>query len=195
MVETGYAKTEAGAAVTEAHQKKLDELKLKDLKVKNYLFQLGHFQYECPSWGKEANFAELDEKEEAMLLMSYVELHGAKRKDIWFLDSGCSNHMSEDKAWFTDLNERFRQKVKLGDNSVTGLGSVRLQVNGLVHVVTKVFYVPELKNNLLRIGQLQGRGLALLIQHGKCQIYHPERGLIIQSEMSANRMFFLLAMS
>ena len=75
-----------------------------------------------------------------------------------------------------------------------GKGSVRLQVNGLVHVITEVFYVPELKNNLLSIGQLQERGLAILIQHEKCRIYHPERGLIIQSEMSANRMFFLLAM-
>ncbi|CAL2265746.1 unnamed protein product [Prunus armeniaca] len=59
--------------------------------------KLGHFQYECPSRDKEANFAKLDEQE-AMLLMSYVELHGAKREDIWFLDSGCSNHMSGDKA-------------------------------------------------------------------------------------------------
>jgi hypothetical protein len=32
--------------------------------------QLGHFQYECPKWEKEANYAELEEKEE-MLLMSY----------------------------------------------------------------------------------------------------------------------------
>lgn len=39
LVETGYAETEAGAAVTEAQQRKLDELKLKDLKAKNYLFQ------------------------------------------------------------------------------------------------------------------------------------------------------------
>ncbi|GMP96755.1 hypothetical protein CsSME_00045257 [Camellia sinensis var. sinensis] len=39
LVETGYAETEAGAVATEAQQRKLDELKLKDLKVKNYLFQ------------------------------------------------------------------------------------------------------------------------------------------------------------
>lgn len=130
--------------------------------------------------------------------MSYVELHGAKREDIWFLDSGCINNMSGDKAWFADLNESFRQKVKVGDNSrisVMGKGSVRLQVNGLVHVITEVFYVPELKNNLLSMGQLQERGLAIRIQHEKCRIYHPERGLIVQSEMLANRMFFLLAMS
>ena len=36
--------------------------------------QLGHFQYKCPKWEKEANYAELEEKKE-MLLMSYVELN------------------------------------------------------------------------------------------------------------------------
>ena len=33
----------------------------------------------------------------------------------------------------------------------------------------------------------------ILIQHNKCKIYHPEKGLIIQAEMSANGMFILLA--
>ena len=73
-----------------------------------------------------------------------------------------------------------------------GKGNVRLKVNGFNHVVTEVFYVPELKNNLLSIGQLQEKGLAILIQHNKCKIYHPDKGLIIQAEMFANRMFILL---
>ena len=47
--------------------------------------QLGHFRYECPSENKEANYAELDEEEE-MLLMSYVELYKGKKEDAWFLD-------------------------------------------------------------------------------------------------------------
>lgn len=159
--------------------------------------KLGHFQYECPSFDKEANYAELDENEE-MLLMSYVEQNEASREDVWFLDSGCSNHMCGDKALFSDLNESFRQIVKLGNNSkmsVNGKGNVRLQLSGVVHVVTEVFYVPELRNNLLSIGQLQERGLAILIQHDKCRIYHPKKGLIIQTDMAANRMFFLLANS
>ncbi|KAK0592572.1 hypothetical protein LWI29_021423 [Acer saccharum] len=42
--------------------------------------KLGHFQYECPSWDKEANYAELDEKEE-MFLMSFVEQNEARRGD------------------------------------------------------------------------------------------------------------------
>ena len=39
LVETGYDESQANAVVTEAQQKRLNEMKLKDLKVKNYLFQ------------------------------------------------------------------------------------------------------------------------------------------------------------
>ena len=39
LVETGYIEPEEGVGVTETQQNKLEELKLKDLKVKNYLFQ------------------------------------------------------------------------------------------------------------------------------------------------------------
>ena len=39
LIETGYVDPENGAAQIEAQRKELDELKLKDLKVKNYLFQ------------------------------------------------------------------------------------------------------------------------------------------------------------
>jgi len=69
--------------------------------------KLGHFQSECPSWDKEANYVELGEEEE-MMLISYVKMNGVKKRDVWFLDSGCSNHMCGDKSLFTDLNESFR---------------------------------------------------------------------------------------
>ena len=51
-----------------------------------------------------------------MLLMYYVEINEAKKEDVWFLDSGCSNHMCRDKILFCDFNERFRQIVKLENN-------------------------------------------------------------------------------
>jgi hypothetical protein len=46
-------------------------------------------------------------------------------------------------------------------------------------MISEVFYIPELKNNLLSIGQLHERNLAILIQHGVCKIYHLVRGLIM----------------
>ena len=111
--------------------------------------KLGRFQSECPSWDKEANYVELGEEEE-MLLMSYVKMNGVKKGDVCFLDSGCSNHMCGDNSLFTDLNEGFKQEVKLGNNmrmDALGKGNVRLQVSGFTHVVSEVFFVPELKNN------------------------------------------------
>lgn len=156
--------------------------------------QLGHYQYECPEWEKKANYAELEEEEE-LFLMSYLEKHQANREEVWFLDSGCSNHMTGCKDWFFDLEEGFNRSVKLGNDtrmSVVGKGSVKLQVNGAIQVIPEVYYVPELKNNLLSLGQLQERGLAILIRDGTCKVYHPKKGAIMETNMSRNRMFFIL---
>ena len=129
-----------------------------------------------------------------MLLMTYVEKHKARREDAWFLDSGCSNHMCGYQKMFCDFDEKFRQFVKLGNNTrinVMGKGSVKLLLNGIIHTIAEVYYVPDLKNNLLSIGQLQEMGLGILFKDGKCKVFHPKRGLIIQTTMSINRMFIL----
>lgn len=117
--------------------------------------ELGHFQYECPKRDKEGkvNYAEASEE---MLLMANVDTQEIK-EDIWFLDSGCSNHMCGKRALFSDFDGSFRETVKLGNNTsmaVLGKGNIRLQVHGIIQVITGVFYVPALKNNLLSIGQL-----------------------------------------
>ncbi|KAJ9563755.1 hypothetical protein OSB04_008915 [Centaurea solstitialis] len=159
--------------------------------------KLGHFQYECPDWEKKVNYAEAEEDgEEQLLLMAYVDLKHGKKEEAWYFDSGCSNHMTGNKEWFLEMDENFQQSVKLGNDTrlaVVGKGTVRLEVNGLAQVISDVFYIPELKNNLLSVGQLQERGLAVLIQHGKCKVYHPQRGVIMETTMSGNRMFSLLA--
>lgn len=40
LVETGYDELKVETAMSQEQQKRLDELRLKDLKVKNYLFQV-----------------------------------------------------------------------------------------------------------------------------------------------------------
>ena len=95
--------------------------------------KLGHFQYECPDWEKKANYAKLEEEEE-LLLMSYEELYQTKRKEVWFFDSGCSNHMTGNKEWFSDLEEDFSRTVKLGNDIrmvVIAKRSIRVQLNGI----------------------------------------------------------------
>ena len=157
--------------------------------------KLGHFQWECPCNETGANFAETQEE---MLLMACVDVNKDNKEDMWYLDSGCSNHMYGKKEYFSNLNENFRDSVKLGNNSsmaVMGKGNIRLQVNGTTQIITEVIYVPELKSNLLSIRQLQEKGNTILFQYGRCRVFHHKRGLIMDTKMSANRMFILQAIS
>ncbi|GJU99983.1 putative RNA-directed DNA polymerase [Tanacetum coccineum] len=163
--------------------------------------KLGHYSYECPN-SKEANYAGFDENEEVMLMAEInmeesesvfmANTSGESKGMMWFLDSGCSNHMCGDKDRFVDLDSGFSNSVKLGNNTrmmVSGKGSVKLFLNGATYVIKDVYYVPDLKNNLLSIGQLQQKGLSFLFQSDVCKVFHHDKGLIFQSYMSTNRMF------
>jgi hypothetical protein len=138
---------------------------------------------------------ELDDEEE-LLLMAHVQMGGSSREDVWFIDSGCSNHMTGNKKWFISLDENFSHAVKLGNNArmqVMGQGSVKLRVQGRTQIVSNVFYVPDLTNNLLSVGQLLEKGLKVVMQKGTCKIFHPMKGLIVHTHMITNRMFVMLA--
>ena len=56
---------------------------------------------------------------------------------------------------------------KLGNNHklmVGGKGEVKIILKGISYVINDVYYIPELKNNLLSVGQLQERGLDVLFK-------------------------------
>ena len=63
------------------------------------------------------------EQEDGLLLMAHVDVNQQK-EDEWFLDSGCSNHMSGNKEWFSKLDENFHNIVKLGNDADKCLISV-----------------------------------------------------------------------
>ena len=121
---------------------------------------MGHFQYECPKWNKEANYAELNEEEE-LLLMAYVEENEAKRKGSWFLDSGCSNHMCRDKGMFSNMVEGHNHSVKCGNNSrmiVAGKGSVRLMFNGTTFPCSGCILCPRASKQSVKCRAVAGKG-------------------------------------
>lgn len=155
----------------------------------------GHYQYECRTnmnkkHSQQSNFAETEEV--VSLLMA---CHGTEEthKNMWYLDTGCSNHMCGNKSAFSELDESFRNIVKFGDNStvsVMGKGKVTIQAKeDFVHTLSNVFFVPDLRANLLSIGQLQEDGYEFVIKDGVCRIQDSNKGLIAQASMTTNRMF------
>ena len=77
-----------------------------------------------------------------------------------------------------------------------GKGKVTIQTKGnsidtIANVFFFFFFVPDLKTNLLSVGQLQEKGYEIFIKYGVCQIQDAKLGLIAQVNMTANRMFAL----
>lgn len=61
----------------------------------------------------------------------------------------------------SNLNEEFRVFVKLGNDSkmmAKGKGSIKLEIGGIMQVIAGVFWIPELRNNLLSVDSSKRRG-------------------------------------
>lgn len=71
--------------------------------------------------------------------------------------SRASNHICDKKEKFIDLDENIQGNVSLGDSSkldVEGKGKILLSLkNGKEDFIFTVYYVPNMKSNILSIGQ------------------------------------------
>ena len=73
---------------------------------------------------------------------------------LWYLDSGCSRHMTGDKSLFKSLKEKVGDYVTFGDGrnaQVLGKGIVEIP---RLPLLKDVFYIKGLKANLLSITQI-----------------------------------------
>ncbi|MCH95382.1 copia-type polyprotein, partial [Trifolium medium] len=108
--------------------------------------KLRHYRSECSDWEGNANYAELKDEEE-MLLMAHSNLNKEHKEEAWYLDSGCNNQMVGTKDWLFEFDESFKESVKLGNVSkmtVMGKGNVKLSIGGRIHVITDMCYLPGL---------------------------------------------------
>eukprot|EP00253_Pinus_taeda_P029590 PITA_29590 len=116
-------------------------------------------------------------------------------EDIWFLDSGCSNHMTRNLALFSALDQSVKSQVTLGTDSkisVMGKGEVKIFTKqGERKTIADVYYVPGMRCNLLSIGQLVQNGYNVYFVNDVCTIMDiaPSKRCIAEVKMTRNRMF------
>ncbi|XP_060670258.1 uncharacterized protein LOC107433446 [Ziziphus jujuba] len=106
---------------------------------------------------ERSNFAE---KEEEISLLMVSHIQEETNENLWYLDTGCSNHMCGVKSAFYDLDESFRNTIKFGDNSTV---------------------------SVMVLGSFKGYEIS--IKDGICRIQDDNLGLIAHVRMTANRMF------
>ncbi len=97
-----------------------------------------------------------------------------KSEDVWFLDSGCSNHMTGNIALFSMLDQSVKSQVTLGtDNKVSVMGKGEVKIftkKGEKKTIADVYYVPGMKCNLLSVGQLVQKGYNVFFVNDVCTI-------------------------
>ncbi|RVW45267.1 hypothetical protein CK203_110174 [Vitis vinifera] len=148
----------------------------------------GHIKYDCPLYKSEAkrrmkkammatwseseeSSEEENEKEVAnMCFMAIDDLDEGSMKDKWFLDSGCSRHMTGDESKFAFLTKRKGGYVTFGDNSKERIIGQDNIGNGTSSLIESVLLVDGLKHNFLSISQLCDKGFKVIFEASHCII-------------------------
>eukprot|EP00253_Pinus_taeda_P006584 PITA_06584 len=185
-----------GSSKQQAHGQRYDKSQVQCHYCKKY----GHYANECRKKQNDmnsrqnVNFANGENRNSKNVLLT-CNIAQDKQEDVWFLDSGCSNHMTGNIAMFANLDEDVKSEVTTGIDSkivVKGKGSVSIRArNGEQMTVPEVYYVPGLKCNVLSIGQLIDKGYNVFFKDDMCTIRDipPSKKIIAQVQMTSNRMF------
>lgn len=169
----------------------------------------GHFAQNCPDRLlklQETQESEADTTREAEELMVneivYLnegkviprQLDSTKTKDnMWYLDNGASNHMTGNLEFFSDIDRRITGKVRFGDDSridITGKGSiVFVTKEGRKKTLTNVYYIPDLRSNIISLGQATESGCEVRMKEDCLLLYDRDNRLLMRAKRSPNRLY------
>ncbi|KAG6487034.1 hypothetical protein ZIOFF_055615 [Zingiber officinale] len=165
--------------------------KCKRCKIPNHSQRDCWFQNKEKNKGKEEAKFSNETKEEILFYSSANQ----PSKSVWYLDSGCSNHMTGNHDTFVKLDPNITSQIILGDGSQKsgkGKGDIAVQTKeGQEKLITDVLYVPELSHNLLSVGQLMEKNFSFLFDDGRCQIFDKTNKVIVTNIEMKNKTFSL----
>ncbi|XP_019438895.1 PREDICTED: uncharacterized protein LOC109344586 [Lupinus angustifolius] len=135
---------------------------------------------------------EIEPKEDAlMMITTKQEQHSTSGN--WYLDTGCSNHMTGHREWFTSLDSSVKTRVKFADDSsinAEGIDKISIKrKDGVVSCITNVLYVPMMKNNIISLGQLLEKDYKMRMDDRVLKIFNNEGRLILKAPLSINKTF------
>jgi hypothetical protein len=113
------------------------------------------------------------------------------RTKPWYLDSGCSRHMTGDKQCFISFVKREGGLVTFGNNDkgqIKGKGIIGKKDSAKIEDVQ---YVEGLKHNLLSISQLCDSGFEVVFKPNICIVKHTSSGKIFFTASRKKNLYAL----
>ncbi|GJU61479.1 retrovirus-related pol polyprotein from transposon TNT 1-94 [Tanacetum coccineum] len=108
---------------------------------------------------------------------------------LWYLDSGCSKHMTEDHSQLTIFVNKFLGTVKFGNDHVAKiLGYGDYQIGNVM--ISRVYYVEGLGHNLFSVGQFCDSNLEVAFRQHTCFIRNLE-GVDLLTGSRGNNLYTL----
>ncbi|GJS89862.1 retrovirus-related pol polyprotein from transposon TNT 1-94 [Tanacetum coccineum] len=92
---------------------------------------------------------------------------------LWYLDSGCSKHMTGDRSQLTNFVNKFLGTVKFGNDHVAKImGYGDYQIGNVT--ILRVYYIEGLGHNLFFVGQFCDSNLEVAFRQHTCYIRNLE---------------------
>ncbi|GJV07243.1 retrovirus-related pol polyprotein from transposon TNT 1-94 [Tanacetum coccineum] len=108
---------------------------------------------------------------------------------LWYLDSGCSKHMTEDRSQLTNFINKFLGTVKFGNDHVAKiLGYGDYQIGNVT--ISRVYYVEGLGHNLFSVRQFCNSNLEVAFRQHTCFIRNLE-GVDLLTGSRGNNLYTL----
>lgn len=147
----------------------------------HYCSKPGHVKAKCY---KMKNDQKKSDQKDSTSFASALFVH---QNDAWFIDSGCTSHMTnykEDLVNYKDFNCKLKNTtVAVANNEklkCSGMGNLMVNFGTEVRQLENVLFVPQLATNLISVSKLVESGLTVEFNSHGCSIY--------DSKVSGNRL-------
>jgi hypothetical protein len=167
----------------------------------------GHFASECKgkkvprqysNEDSKANVAENDNNSDhdpllLQMMATSTTDDNFPKDDGWYLDTGCSTHMTGYNSWLINFDSSKKSTIRFSDSRTVqaeGIGDVLIKgKNGNQALITGVLYVPDMKSNLLSMGQLVEKGFSMTLGNNEMKVFIADNKLIMCAPLSRSRTF------
>ncbi|XP_068319549.1 uncharacterized protein [Pyrus communis] len=160
--------------------------------------KIGHIGRYCKT-NKVVQQVNLAHQVEEAVNLFYANHFGEVEKmiDVWYIDSGCSNHMTSKEYLLVDIDRNVKAKVQVGTGvlvKVAGKWTLVIETMKGRRYIKEVMFIPGLAENLLSVGQMNEHGYFLLFGDYRVDVFDDRslRNSVVSVKPKGNRCFPLI---